>query len=315
MPELYKGFIPFAYVETDAEYGDTIYDDEVGNDYDPRGWNTALVMKNRKCTVTANDGKDTIDVIHAKINDDFNKDGFKSGIWNKIKDGCEGTATKPVIDDITFSVQDDIIDVDGKDPKDLTTTVSIESGKDPMKSLTFEVFANGVSIMTETVDNPQTGKYPLVIDAETMGMIEQADASNLTVKVTVSDGTNEVTSEKTLQLAHRVQFGVINTNDINLAPAIIKNLTDRERIQTLLNPYTEKTFTLSPFLPTGDWAYMFIAVPANFGKIRRIYNGAEYEIGPDEWSPTTCTMNDIDYNLYVMQYNNEGTFEFLITVE
>lgn len=312
MPEFNKGFIPFSYVDEHKKY-----DDEVGNDYDPKGWNTASAMTNKECTVTANNGEDEFTVIHAKVDERVNWAGFKDGIWNKIKCDCDGGGSgpyvAPTIKEIEVSVPD-VVNIDKTTITDFNTIVKMEKGTEPIDYVTFELESNGITIVKQTVDKPK-GDLKFEVDDDTMKQLVESGASEFTVKVTTSDGTQIVTEEKTIFLSHQILFGVTYTNVNTDAAKIIETLTDKEKIQTLTIAYNKKKFILRSFYPTDDWAYMFIAIPMNFGKITHILNGASYEIGPNEWKPSVCKINNIDYNLYVLQYNNEGTFEFVVTID
>lgn len=311
MPEFNKGFIPFAYVDENR-----IYDDEVGNDYDPKGWNTASAMTNKTCTVTANDGKDKFTVVHAKVDERVNWDGFKEGIWNKTKCDCEGgggTYIAPSIKNFEVSI-DDVVNVDDGPIKDFSASVEFNKGSDVLNSVTFEISSEDVIIISQKVEKPDSENLKFEVDDSTMEKLVESGATEIKVKIILSNDEEDVVEEKVIYLVHSVLFGVVYTNENDVAAGIIKNLTEPERIQKRTIAYNKEKFILRSFYPTDDWAYMFIAVPQNFGRIKNIFNGAAYEIGPNEWNPSSCEINGIKYNLYLLQYNNEGTYEFVVAM-
>lgn len=306
MPELNKGFIPFS----NEEKG---YHDEVGNDYNPQGWNTASAMTYTSGSVTAN-GK-TINVIKPTVDTTVNWEGFKNGVWNKIDtgEGGSGTVIPPIVKPITISTPD-VIDKDNTTIKDFTVDVTVEEGSASLDNIKFEVIAGDTVIITQTVKNPEPGNLEFTIDDDTMKQIEESGVTDITLKITASDGKTSSETEKTVQFVHQTLFGISYEKNPALVPAIIEATTDKYKIQKRTIGYDETAMTLSPFYPTDEWAYMYIAVPKDWGEIKTITAGAIYEIGPNEWYPSTCKIKGIDYNLYVLQYNNEGTFEFLISV-
>lgn len=309
MPELNKGFVPFSQIFKDENVHpvETIYDDEVGNDYNPHGWNTSKEMHHDRNVVSAYDANHEyreFEVIEPFIDFTYNNPPYRKGVWNPVD--CDNESggvieyTPPIIGKFETNSKTSLYDITKTkfSESNIDIQYSFTNGTDELNYVKLEIYGNG-TLLKPTIELPKDVNYG-IIKNDTLSQIDNIDTfTELLFNFVIDDGKQMTVKSIKLEFVYPIYYGSQNTK----TPKDTDYYKDFEldHRMKVTSSENDTTKAISEFFVDDPDPYVYIISPKKC-EIYSIGGGFKYT----SFNETVINFDGMTYYAYILSKPNFG---------